>query len=163
MSDAVDLVDDFVYHAHIQERFKTAQAKKIKRYMRQLNKLIAEYLRKKRTLETRADYARASRWVKTQTDSFTEQLLKIIEKDLRHQFKAEREWLEKTLPDSDKTPSEDRVVNTILFGSFNGTDTIKSYVKSLSERIFKVWDGQMRIAVTSRTDMKWVIKQVLGE
>ena len=120
-------------------------------------------LNKKKTLETRKDYARLSAWVREQTKSFKKQLLRIIEKDIRAQFKAENKWVSGTLLDETKTPNEDRAVNLIFFKSFNDTDTIKTWVKQLSERIFKIWDSQLRIAVISKVDMNWVIEQVLGK
>ena len=113
MSLAQDLVDDFVHHAHLQERYKTAQSGKVIRYIRRLNKTVAEYLLKKRSIETKKDYARVTRWVKDQCSGFSEQLLGIIEKDIRKQCRAENEWLAGTLG-LPKLPDEERVVKDII-------------------------------------------------
>ena len=105
-----------------------------------------------------------SAWVREQTKSFEKQLLRIIEKDIRAQFKAENKWIGETLPDKTETISnEDKIVNLIFFKSFNDTDTIKTWVKQLSERIYKTWDSQLRIAVISKVNLDWVIEQVLGK
>ena len=162
MSEALDLIDEFIYHAHMQERFKTAQANKALRYMRKLNRAIAGYLGRKKTLETKADYRRASAKVRELTKAFEKQLLEIIEKDIRGQFRAEKEWLAGTLPETGNAPAENTVVNKVLFNSFNGVDTVEAYIKGLSLRIFRIWDSQMRIAVTTGAGLDRVTEQVLG-
>jgi len=165
MSRAQDVVDDYIYHAHYLERYKTAQGAKTKRYLRMLNKRIADYLRRKRTLETRQDYRRTSFWIKEQVKDFAEQMLKIVEKDIRAMFDAEWKWVQNadTANKELKQPSKDRVVNDVLFNAFNDTYTVEGFINTIAERVYKAWDSQMRVAVTTKVGMDWVIEQVLGE
>jgi len=163
MSDAIERLDEYIFHAHMRERFKTAQAQKVKRYIRKLNRHIADYLLQIKRLETRKQFRRVSAWVKTQTEAFETQLVDILEKDFRGQFQAEVEWIKETEPETETIPNEDRIVNNIFFNQFNDVYTVESYIKSLANRIHAVWDGQMRIAVTSGIDLTWVIEQVIGD
>ena len=161
MSKAQDLVDDFIHHAHLQERYKTAQGNKIIRYIRKLNKSIAEYLLKKRSIETKKDYARVTRWVKEQCSGFSEQLLGIITKDLAKQFRAEKEWMSGTL-NLPKQPEEELAVKDIMFAAFNDVDTIETYIKSLAMRVYRIWDSQLRITYATGTGTKQAIETVMG-
>ena len=163
MSEALELIDGFIYHAHIQERFKTAQGQKVRRYVNMVNRVISNYLEQKKTLETRKDYARASTQVRKYVKEFQTQLLGILEKDVRGQFAAEAEWLKGTIPGKiDTVPSKDRVVNDVLFNTFNSVFTLETWVETIAERIFRCWDGQMRVAVISGENTSWIIEQVLG-
>jgi len=162
MSAGQDLVDDFVHHAHLQERFKTAQGNKAVRYTRKLNKTIADYLLKKRTIETKKDYARTSRWIKEQCVGFSEQMLNIVKKDIHRQFGAEQEWLSSTI-ESSAVPDEDKTVNNVFFGVFNETDTIEGYITRLADWIYHTWDGQLRIAYATKTDLKLAVSKVLED
>ena len=160
MSQAEDLVDDFVHHAHLQERYKTAQGNKVLRYIRKLNKTIAEYLLKKRAIETKKEYARVSRWIKEQCISFTSQMLGIVEKDVMNHFKAETDWLSGEI-DEQKIPNENTVVKEVMFAAFNDVDTIETYLEALALRIYRIWDSQLRIAYTTGISTKQIVNEVL--
>jgi len=162
MSYAQDIVDEFIYHAHIQERFKTRQSRKMRRYINQLNRHISTYLEIKRTVSTKRDYARLASWIREQTNVFSTQLIRIFKRDIRGQIQAEKEWMQKVLPFLENMPSDKTVLNKCLFGTFNGVYSVESYIKEIANRILKLWTGQIRIAYTTGADLNWVIQQVLG-
>ena len=58
--------------------------------------------------------------------------------------------------------NEERILNDIMFDTFSDTDTISSFLETLGERIYKIWDAQFRVAYMTGINSRQVIKAVLG-
>jgi len=161
--DTLELVDEHVYRAALRERYKTGQALKVRRYLRQLCNAIADYVEAQNSVETKKQYARISRNVRGITRDWYRQILRIVKNDLRRLYRAEVEWIRETYPDMiDGIPDETRTVNKVLFGAFNGRDTIGGYFQELANRIHGLWDGQLRVATMTDGNLKAVSERVLG-
>jgi hypothetical protein len=157
-----DYIDDNIHHAILFEQYKTGQARKILRYVRQTNNSIADYVRT-HSFETKKQYGIGAREVKRQIAELTTTLYRVIVKDVKKLIKAEGEFVSAASPVELNTDfSRDTVLKEILFDTFSDTETIQSFLEMLGERIFKVWDGQFRVAYMTGMDSRAIIKAVLG-
>jgi hypothetical protein len=157
-----DYIDDNIHHAVLFERYKTGQSKKILRYVRQANSNIAEYV-KTHSFETKKQYGMGAKEVKRQIKELTETLYRVIVKDLKKFIGVESEFVSKvSLVELNTVLNTETVLKEILFDTFSDTETIRSFLEMLGERIFKAWDGQFRAAYMTGMDSGAVIKAVLG-
>jgi hypothetical protein len=145
------------------ERYKTGQSRKALRYIREANREIAKFVQG-HSFETKRQYAIGVKRLREQTKELTDTLFRIIVKDLKAFIKVEREFVaDVSLKPLDmEKVNDEKILNDILFDTFSDTDTIQSFIDTLGERIFKLWDGQFRVAYMTGMDSKQIVKAVLG-
>jgi hypothetical protein len=156
-------LDEIIYHQIVLERYKTGQGKKILSQVKKTNNDIRALIEKAKGIETKEKYKRITKQIKVYTLEMADILKDYMKKELSALVSTEIRWQKDASPVAlEKSPEQDAVVNTILFDTFSDNDTIDSYFDTLGERIYKIWDGQLRIAYTTGITSKDIIKTVLG-
>jgi hypothetical protein len=164
MGKADDFIDDYIHHQVMLERYKTGRSAYVLRKIREANLFIARIVKKYKSVETKAQYRRLSKEVKEQTVLLRKKLLKWLGKEMTGLIEEETDFIRNVSGGELKEkPNGKKVLGEILFDTFSDTDTPESYFTALAERIFKVWDGQLRIAYFSKITADDIIFTVLGK
>ncbi|MDR1249318.1 MAG: hypothetical protein LBK63_08455, partial [Treponema sp.] len=165
-----DLIAAFLIHAHRLSRYSTYEARKLVAILDNANALVKQYILKAKSIDTKAHYAIMSREIRRIMNEAVETLDRQLELDFTDLADEEIQFVEKTLSKITikaefALPAPKKVWAAASFGPYAGPDgkfTFQSYMDSLGDNAFNIWDIACRSAYLTGTPARDIVKSVLG-
>jgi hypothetical protein len=155
--------DEVVYRQIQVTRYATGQANYVRSLINQLNEEIARFCLKKKTIDTKRQYAECKKFISAKCIEHREKLYKYLQKELKDFIIEQSKWVYANSPVDLKKIDVDKILKDIFFTAFSDTDDIKGYVTRIFNQIYQIWNAQLTIAYRMNENMKDMIKLVLDK
>jgi hypothetical protein len=163
--------DIYLRHAHYLQRYSTGEAERLVAILDTANKDIKALISKAKSIDTKKQYARVAGQIKQITKQLNEQLYGQIHLDFEELAAEEVAFVEKSLKTIGVKAelglvniSPQRIWAAASFGSYaeNVHERFDTYVKGLSDNVYKVWDTQVRAGYIAGLTAQQINRTVLG-
>jgi hypothetical protein len=165
------LRDIYLLHATRLVRYSTGEAGRLIEILDAANTQIKALISRAKSIDTKKQYARVSAEIKQITNQLNEQLYGQIRLEFEELAAGETAFVEKSLLDIGVTAelglaniSPQRIWAAASFGSYAESvhERFDTYVKGLSDNVYKVWDTQVRAGYVAGLTARQINRNVLG-
>jgi hypothetical protein len=158
-----DYIDETIYRRTRIIRYAEGQARLLVDRLKRLNNAIAKKLLKIEVLETKALFREARTIVREYCIVDKQKAFNYIQKELRGFIKEQSRFIYGVSPVKLKRVKPDKVLRDINFTAFSDTETIQSFIDTVYNRIYKLYNGQLTIAYKLKTPLKDMLANILGK
>jgi len=155
--------DEAVYRQMQVQRYANGQIRHVRGLIGELTAKLSRRAMHHGSIETKGQYADMRTYVRQQCLLYRRKLNEHLDRELKGFVREQAKWTYEYSPKKLRKADNGRMLRNVSFNAFSDTDTIRTWLAQIFNRIFQLWNSQLTIAHRLQTPMAEMIKAITGE